>query len=160
MKMITIKEYAQKRSISYEAARKSFTRYEEDLKGHYSREGRRIYIDEEAENFLNSHREGRTVVLDKDTSQLQAEVESLKKQIYEKEICWANERADLRNEIADLKLEKQKLIGDNQNLQLEDQDKLYNEKVRADNAEAELERLRAEIELKKQKKGLFARIFG
>ena len=70
--MISLKEYAKKNKISYEAVRKQVKVYEEQLSGHIHIQNRMRYLDEEAEAFLDTKREKEIVVLiddNKDTSE-------------------------------------------------------------------------------------------
>ena len=61
--MISIKEYAEKHNISYEAARKQIVRYSKELEGHITRQNRKQFIDEYAEEFLNERRQQNPVVV-------------------------------------------------------------------------------------------------
>lgn len=76
--MITLKEYAKKQNVSYEAVRKQVNRYREDLGEHLYKVERTQYIDEEGEAFLDQKRASNPVVViehDKDE-----QIEELKKQ--------------------------------------------------------------------------------
>lgn len=61
--MITLKDYAEKKSISYEAVRKQVSRYREELGNHIKKEGRTQYLDDWAEEFLNDRRASNVVVM-------------------------------------------------------------------------------------------------
>ena len=61
--MITLKEYAEKKSISYEAVRKQVSRYREELGDHIKKEGRTQYLDDWAEEFLDDRRASNVVVM-------------------------------------------------------------------------------------------------
>lgn len=61
--MISIRDYAKERAISYEAARRSVNRYKQELEGHISTQGRTKYLDEEAVAFLDSKRQQNPVVV-------------------------------------------------------------------------------------------------
>ena len=132
--MITYQEYAKKWEISYEAVRKSVARYKKELEGHIIKQHRKSYLDDYAVTFLDEHREIKTVTV-VDGSSVK-EIERLKEEIKAKELAWANERAELRNQIADLKEEKTQL--------------LLESKTKEDAAAAEVERLK--------NRGLIARI--
>ena len=56
MKLITIKEYAARKNITYEAVRQQVIRYKQELDGHIIREGRQQFLDEEAVAFLDERR--------------------------------------------------------------------------------------------------------
>lgn len=80
--MITIKDYAKKHSISYEAARKSVSRYKDELEGHVITEGRTQYLDDEAVAFLDGKRQQNPVVIvnmdkDEEIERLRSEKEAL-----------------------------------------------------------------------------------
>ena len=61
--MITLKEYAERSHVSYEAVRKQVTRYKLELDGHISKVKRTQYLDEEAVKFLDSKRQDNPVVI-------------------------------------------------------------------------------------------------
>ena len=61
--MVTLKEYAEKKSISYEAVRKQVSRYREELGNHIKKEGRTQYLDDWAEEFLDDRRASNVVVM-------------------------------------------------------------------------------------------------
>lgn len=54
--MITLKDYAQNRCISYEAVRLTVKRYQSELEGHIIKKGRTRFLDDQAVNFLDDHR--------------------------------------------------------------------------------------------------------
>lgn len=64
--MISMKEYAEKHDISYEAVRKQVKRYQNDLKPHIHKVGRVNYLDEEAEAFLDEKRSKNPVIVVED----------------------------------------------------------------------------------------------
>lgn len=62
MDYTTIRQYAAAAKISYEAARKSVRRYQEELGVHvFKRDGLTV-LDEDAVNFLNEHRQSTDIV--------------------------------------------------------------------------------------------------
>lgn len=77
MKM-TVREYAEQRSISYETVRRQLLTYRKQLSGHVFFEGRTRYLDEEAVSFLDTKRQEKTQVLqstdDEQIKTLQASV--------------------------------------------------------------------------------------
>lgn len=83
--MISLKEYAKKNKISYEAVRKQVKVYEEQLTDHIHIQKRTRYLDEEAEAFLDTKREKEIVVLIDDqkdtTEELIKENNALKEKI-------------------------------------------------------------------------------
>lgn len=54
--MISIKEYAREKNVTYEAVRKQVRRYQKELEGHISRINRTQYLDDEAVAFLDKKR--------------------------------------------------------------------------------------------------------
>ena len=54
--MISIKDYAKNKGVSYEAVRKQVNRYKDELDGHIHKQNRTQYLDDEAVTFLDSKR--------------------------------------------------------------------------------------------------------
>lgn len=63
MKLISLKDYAKMKNITYEAVRKSVVRYREELEGHIIVEGKTQYLDEYAVAFLDEKRQKNPVVI-------------------------------------------------------------------------------------------------
>lgn len=61
--MISLKDYAAQKNVSYEAVRKQVTRYKEDLEGHIVLDGRQQFLDDEAVAFLDSKRQKNPVII-------------------------------------------------------------------------------------------------
>lgn len=61
--MITIKQYANDKNITYEAVRKQLKRYKNELEGHITLHGRTQYLDEAAVAFLDEKRNSSPVVI-------------------------------------------------------------------------------------------------
>lgn len=61
--MISIKDYAAQKNVSYEAVRKQVKRYETQLNGHLERIGRTLYMDDDAVAFLDEKRKKNPVVV-------------------------------------------------------------------------------------------------
>ena len=61
--LITIKDYAKQKGVSYEAIRKQIKRYEEELKGHLQKQNRFLMLDEEAVKFLDERRAENPVIV-------------------------------------------------------------------------------------------------
>lgn len=75
--MITIKEYAQKQNVSYEAIRKQLKRYASELEGHIIRQGRQQLLDDHAIEFLNTKRmENPIIVVNQENSEYIRELEN------------------------------------------------------------------------------------
>ena len=65
--MISMKEYAEKNSISYEAVRKQVKRYSNEIGEHIHKEGRTNYLDDIAVQFLDDKRQKNPVVVVSET---------------------------------------------------------------------------------------------
>lgn len=63
MGVMSIKNYAKARNISYEAARQQVKRYADELDGHITRQNRTQYLDDFAVELLDEHRQQNPVVV-------------------------------------------------------------------------------------------------
>lgn len=63
MGVMSIKDYAKARNISYEAARQQVKRYADELDGHITRQNRTQYLDDYAVELLDDHRQQSPVVV-------------------------------------------------------------------------------------------------
>lgn len=61
--MISLKDYAKNKNVSYEAVRKQVNRYKTELEGHIHKVNRTQYLDDEAVAFLDSKRTESPVIL-------------------------------------------------------------------------------------------------
>lgn len=61
--LITIKDYAKQKGVSYEAIRKQIKRYEEELKDHLQKQNRFLMLDDEAVKFLDARRAENPVIV-------------------------------------------------------------------------------------------------
>lgn len=82
MSVISLREYARIKSISYEAVRQQVTRYREELGDHVVKDGRQQFLDEEAVAFLDERRQKNPVVIyqenkDEELERLRAERQQL-----------------------------------------------------------------------------------
>lgn len=80
--MITIKEYAKIKSVSYEAVRKQIKRYTTELDGHIVKINRTQYLDDYAVEFLDEKRNSNPIIImesskDEEIEQLKREKEAL-----------------------------------------------------------------------------------
>lgn len=80
--MISMKDYAESKGISYEAVRKQVKRYKNELEAHVHKEGRTQFLDDEAVSFLDSKRAESPIVLiqankDEEIERLTAENKAL-----------------------------------------------------------------------------------
>ena len=79
MVLISLKDYAAERRVSYEAVRQQVKRYHAELEDHIIREGRQQFLDEAAVAFLDEKRQKNPVVIiqqDKDE-----QIETLNQQV-------------------------------------------------------------------------------
>lgn len=86
MDVMSIKDYARARKITYEAARQQVKRYEKELQGHIHRQNRTQYLDDYAVDLLDDHRQQSPVVIvnqdrDAELEQLRAENKTLLQQV-------------------------------------------------------------------------------
>lgn len=122
--MITIKDYAKGRGISYEAARQQISRYMERevdgfrLADHISKVDRTQYLDDEAVAFLDERRAKNPVVIqqeerDETIDRLRAEVDLLQKRL----IAAQDEYRDLLKEKHAIEMREQGLLADKQRIE-------------------------------------------
>lgn len=121
--MITIKDYAKDRGVSYEAARQQIGRYmgrEEEgfcLSDHVTKVGRTQYLDDEAVAFLDARRARNPVIIqqelrDETIERLRAEVDALQKRL----IAAQDEKLALLQEKHQIEMREQALIADRQKI--------------------------------------------
>ena len=122
--MITIKDYARGRGISYEAARQQISRYMERevdgfrLADHISKVDRTQYLDDEAVAFLDERRAKNPVIIqqeerDETIDRLRAEVDLLQKRL----IAAQDEYRDLLKEKHAIEMREQGLLADKQRIE-------------------------------------------
>ena len=166
--MVSIKDYAKSKGVSYEAVRKQVSRYSEELKGHISVKNRTKYLDDDAVAFLDQKRAENPIIImesnkDDELQRLKEENDLLKNQLLE----FQNKHIKYREEI-DEKLhliaqaEAQKNLLEDKQRQLEEKNKQIEEKEVQLQKERERSE-RAENELGKFKKsrlffGLYKRV--
>lgn len=61
--MISLKDYAKNKGVSYEAVRKQVSRYKTELEGHIQKVNRTQYLDDEAVAFLDAKRQENPIVI-------------------------------------------------------------------------------------------------
>lgn len=149
--MITIREYARKNNVSYEAIRKQIKRYENELKEHIIKQNRTQFLDEVAVEILDRHRgESHIVIVNQDTSSKLQLLEEENKNLLVKVAAQADKISQLSEKLKNKTEEMTSLL-------LEDKEKtlLLEQKK---NQEEELERLKKELEAERNK-GFFSRLF-
>lgn len=84
--MLSMKEYAKQKNISYEAVRKQVVRYKKELDGHVYKQDRTQFLDEYAIDFLDQKRATNPIVIfemnkDEELQQLRDENNDLLKKV-------------------------------------------------------------------------------
>lgn len=83
--MITIKDYAAQKNVTYEAVRKQLVRYKKELNGHIVKKNRTQFLDDYAVNFLNDRRkENAITVINTERNEYIKELENDNRRLYKK----------------------------------------------------------------------------
>lgn len=130
--MTSFKDYASSKHITYEAVRKQAKRYQEDLKGHIIKKGRKQYLDDFAVDFLNDKRNLNPIIVEQYEKEeirikLEEENKALQDQVMrlnEIQICLFRRITELNDEL--LRGEREKNAMRNQ---IEDLQKVNEEKT-------------------------------
>ena len=107
MNVISLKDYAAQKNISYEAVRQQVVRYKDELGGHVIRDGRQQFLDEEAVAFLDAKRQKNPVAIIQQNKDEQ--IEALEEQVKQLLIKTAAQ-ADKISELSEWKAENSLLI--------------------------------------------------
>ena len=109
MELMTIKDYAESRNITYEAVRKQVRQYKKsDLKGHLNYQGKLTFLDEYAVDFLDKHRQKRNARLAPTDEEVQRDIRKLQ---YDLQMA-LQEVNNLKSQVITLQSEKIELIED------------------------------------------------
>lgn len=101
--MISIKDYASQKNVSYEAVRKQVKRYETQLDGHLERIGRTLYLDDDAVAFLDEKRKKNpVVVVQEDTDRVVQGLYSENKQLLIKITALQDELIEEKSKVQEL----------------------------------------------------------
>jgi hypothetical protein len=155
--MITIKEYAEHKNVSYEAVRQQVVRYRNELEGHVFIQGRTQYMDEEAVAFLDQKRAANPVVVmeeqkNDELEALQMKVEALTNQLMANQQEMIALQKESR-ELLEQNHEKQLLLTKNEQ-KIADYDRIHEAYAKSNMqkmaAETETQRLRQEKEQAEQ----------
>jgi len=135
--MITIKDYAAQKRVTYEAVRKQINRYKEELGEHLIKQGRTQYLDDEGVAFLDEKRQNNPIIIfehdkDEQIDQLQQDNEKLKALV-----------AELQSQI----IEKDNMVIKTQGLLLETNQQILSITQKSDEERKQLDEL---IELMKK----------
>lgn len=128
--MISLKDYAKNKGISYEAVRKQVSRYKVELDGHIQKINRTQFLDDEAVAFLDAKRQGNPVVIyevskDEEIQRLTDENKALLLKIAELQEALLNERAETKQ----LQAEKIALLEAKQEKQEEPEKKSWWQRI-------------------------------
>lgn len=130
--LMTIRQYSLSRGVSYEAVRRQTIRYSKELNGHIHKQGKKNFLDEYAINFLDEHRQPKSIVIANDDKAIQQEreqylqtIDTLRSKIESLQDTIINLQSESRALIeektkATTYLESHKLIEDDLRQQLED----------------------------------------
>ena len=93
MHVISLRDYAAQKGISYEAVRQQVVRYKDELEGHIIKDGRQQFLDEEAVSFLDAKRQKNPVTIiqqskDEELEMLRQQKEALLVRVQNKETSW------------------------------------------------------------------------
>ncbi len=135
--MITIKDQAAQKRVTYEAVRKQINRYKEELGEHLIKQGRTQYLDDEGVAFLDEKRQNNPIIIfehdkDEQIDQLQQDNEKLKALV-----------AELQSQI----IEKDNMVIKTQGLLLETNQQILSITQKSDEDRKQLDEL---IELMKK----------
>ena len=109
--MVSLKDYAKSKKVSYEAVRKQVNRYREELGRHLIRDGKTQFLDEEGVAFLDEKRKSNPVIImesdkDEQIEELRRVNDNLRVRVTELQdtlIKSLGEKNDLYKELADMK---------------------------------------------------------
>lgn len=148
---ISIKDYANRKSVSYEAVRKQVVRYKDELDEHITVVNRTQYLDQYAVEFLDRKRAESPIIVQEEArndeiEELKAKVEALTNQLLTNQQKLV-ELQDIRVNLLEQNNQQQLLIAKNEQ-KVADYDRTYeawaNANMQRINAESEAEKLRQE----------------
>lgn len=170
--MISLKDYAKSKKISYEAVRKQVARYKNELEGHISKIHRTQYLDDAAIKFLDEKRAINPVAIiqidkDEEIERLKEENKSLLVNVATLQDSLLKSQSqierlkEIESERLKLEIEADSLKEKNKTLETENYDLGVENKIKdktIEDKEHELEELKKELE-KRDQAGFFARVF-
>lgn len=110
MTVISLKDYAKQKNISYEAVRKQVNRYKDELEGHLIKDGRQQFLDEEAVAFLDGKRQKNPITLVQDRkNEVIEDLQQENKNLLIKIAAQADQIAELERWKADFALKSAKI---------------------------------------------------
>lgn len=98
--MISLKDYAAQKNVTYEAVRKSVSRYKDELEGHIVKVDRTQFLDDVAVAFLDKKRQKNPVVIiqqdkDEQIEQLRRENDILKNELLAAQKTMLNQKDEI-----------------------------------------------------------------
>lgn len=153
MKVVSLKDYAAEKNISYEAVRQQVVRYKNELGSHVIKDGRQQFLDEEAVAFLDAKRQKNPVaIIQQDKNERIEELEDQVKQLLIKTAAQADRISELAqwkadNALAIAEAGQTKLLLDNTMAQIAKMEKEAVERIeraRQEAVEATVDAMREE----------------
>ena len=96
MNVISLREYAEQKKVTYEAVRQQVNRYREELSGHIIKDGRQQFLDEVAVAFLDERREKSPItIIQQNKDEAIEELERTREQLLIKIAAQADRIAEL-----------------------------------------------------------------
>lgn len=143
MELVTLRQFAKEKRITYEAVRKQVIKYAEDLEGHIVTMDNTKYLDEYAQKFLSERRRLSPIVVkiedtQADNGEYQAQIEALKTELLQAQKKVIQLQEEARAGLED-RIKYQMLLTDHE----EQKNKLRE-------AEAAIEEKRADLEQEKE----------
>lgn len=143
--MITMRDYAKQKGITYEAVRRQVNRYNTELTGHISIRNRTQYLDDWAVEFLSERRRQSPIVIVNEDRQ--EEVENLKQQVAElqEKLSKATEQA-MTSEKANMSYREKLITVQQENIELQKKTLLIEIiETQKNKAEEELEAVKTDL---------------
>lgn len=153
--MISIRDYAEANSVTYEAIRKKLKQYEKELEGHLHKQGRTTFLDDAAVDFLEKHKNVNPIVVGdqqqlQEVNRLRDENDNLKDKIINFQENWQKvieekhtlelENLSLNNRLEGAVLQKENELKEEFQSQKEELEKKYREEIDGLKKELDMER--------------------
>ena len=153
MARTTIKDYALRNNVSYEAIRAQIKRYETDLEGHIHKEGRTRFLDDFAVSFLDDRRKANPVIVqevskDEEINRYKEENDRLKTLLLEAQQRIISLQEDNAKQI-EAEAKYRGLLADTERKDIrlrEAEENLSETKLELSKAEENLENMKADLE--------------
>lgn len=148
--MLSIKDYAQQKNITYEAVRKQVKRYQDELEGHIEKVHRTQYLDDYAVQFLDEKRAASPIVIlekskDEELQRLQEENRLLLLKVAELQDRLLQEK-EVVQQLQSEKIEMLAEINKPEDVQKQDIKQLQVQQQRAEQAEERERQAQADLQ--------------